>query len=56
MAVARLDAAATIVALPEALLGQRLAGGAPDRAAIVSELQAQGANPLIAAAFCPKAA
>jgi AMP-binding enzyme len=56
MAVARLDAAATIVALPEALLGQRLAGGAPDRNAIVSELQAQGANPLIVAAFCPKAA
>jgi hypothetical protein len=37
--------------LPDALLGERLAGTTPDRAGTESELEARGANPLIAAAF-----
>ena len=45
---------AAIVALPDALLGQRLAGSAPDRAATAAELQARGVNPLIAGAFRPR--
>jgi hypothetical protein len=49
--VAAADPAATIVALPDALLGERLAGTTPDRAGTESELEARGANPLIAAAF-----
>jgi AMP-binding enzyme len=49
--VAEADPAATIVALPDALLGVRLAGSTPDRASTESELEARGTNPLIAAAF-----
>jgi hypothetical protein len=49
--VADANPAATIVALPDALLGERLAGSTPDRASTESELQARGTNPLIAAAF-----
>jgi hypothetical protein len=49
--VAAIDAAATIVALPDAALGQRLAGSAHDRAAVTAELQSRGVNPLIAGAF-----
>lgn len=45
----------TLVALPDALLGQRLAGGAPAPAALEAELQARGANPLIASAFRARA-
>ena len=53
-AVAAADPAAVIVALPDALLGQRLAGSARDSAAIAAELQARGVNPLIAGAFRPR--
>lgn len=49
--VADADAAATIVALPDALLGTRLAGHAQEPAQIRTELQARGLNPLISAAF-----
>lgn len=49
--VAKVDLDATIVALPDAMLGQRFAGGSPDRAVTGAELQARGANPLIAGAF-----
>jgi AMP-binding enzyme len=49
--VAKVDLDATLVALPNALLGQRFAGSAPDQQATRAELQAQGANPLIADAF-----
>jgi hypothetical protein len=49
--VAEADPAATIVALPDALLGERLAGSTPDRAGTESELEARGTNPLIAVAF-----
>lgn len=52
-AVAAADPAAVIVALPNALLGQRLAGSACDRAAAAAELQAHGVNALIAGAFRP---
>ena len=48
---------ATIAALPDALLGHRLAGSAPDRAATCARhLQARGVNPLIADAFRDRAA
>jgi hypothetical protein len=49
--VAGIDPAATIVALPDAMLGQRLAGSAGDRDGMVAALRARGVNPLIAGAF-----
>jgi hypothetical protein len=49
VAEAALDA--TIAALPHAILGERLAGSAPERANVEVELTARGLNPLIAAAF-----
>lgn len=52
--VANVDPGATIVALPDAQLGERLAGNAPDRAATAAELQAHGVNPLVAGAFRPR--
>jgi hypothetical protein len=52
--VAHADPAATVVALPDAILGQRLAGSTTDRAAIDARLQESGANPLINAAFAPR--
>jgi len=53
-AVAAIDPAAVIVAVPDALLGQRLAGSARDGAAITSELEGLGVNALIAGAFRPR--
>jgi len=50
-AVAAVDPAAVIVALPDALLGQRLAGSARDSDAVAAELQARGVNSLITGAF-----
>jgi len=52
--VANVDPAATIIALPDAQLGQRLAGAAPDREETAAQLHASGANPLIAGAFRPR--
>jgi len=52
--VAAADPAAVIVALPDGLLGQRLAGRAADSAAITAELEAYGVNALIAGAFRPR--
>jgi hypothetical protein len=52
--VAAVDAAATIVALPDALLGQRLAGSAREHEVMQAALQARGVNPLIAGAFRPR--
>jgi hypothetical protein len=49
--VSEADPAATIVALPDALLGERLAGSTPDREITETKLETRGANPLIAAAF-----
>lgn len=53
--VAEADKDATVVALPDALLGQRFAGNSPDLAPTRAELQARGVNPLIAGAFRPRA-
>lgn len=53
-AVAAADPSAVVVALPDALLGQRLAGSASDRAATASGLQTLGVNLLIAGAFRPR--
>jgi hypothetical protein len=50
-AVAAVDPAAVIVALPDALLGQRLAGRARDSDTVATKLQARGVNSLIAGAF-----
>jgi hypothetical protein len=52
--VADADPGAVIAALPDASLGQRLAGSARDRAATAAELQARGVNSLIAGAFRPR--
>jgi hypothetical protein len=49
--VTEADLDAVIVALPDAYLGTRLAGSAPDPAAMAAQLQASGVNPLIADAF-----
>ena len=54
--VAAIDPTATIIALPDAHLGQRLAGSAADNAAMAARLTAGGANPLIAGAFRPRIA
>jgi hypothetical protein len=54
-AVAAVEPAAMIAALPDALLGQRLAGHAQEGAAIGAELAARGANPLLAQAFRTRA-
>ena len=55
LAVATVDPGATIVALPDAVLGQRLAGNTRHRAEVTAELQSRGLNPLIAGAFRPRA-
>jgi hypothetical protein len=50
-AIASADPAAMIAALPDALLGNRLAGHAPDASGLAAVLTAQGVNPLVAQAF-----
>jgi hypothetical protein len=52
--IAEADPAATIAALPHALLGERLAGNAPDADGLEIGLTASGLNPLIATAFRPR--
>lgn len=42
---------ATLAVLPQELIGERLAGHAVDRGAVLQELQRRGVNPLIAGAF-----
>ncbi len=54
-AVAAIDAGATIVALPDAVLGQKLAGSASDGNAMAAQMQAAGLNALVAGAFAPRA-
>ncbi len=49
--VARIDRAATLTALPDALLGQRLIGDAVMRDTMRAALNAAGVNPIVAAAF-----
>jgi hypothetical protein len=49
--IADADPGATLMAVPDGLLGQRLAGRSADPLALTAALQARGANPLIAGAF-----
>ncbi len=49
--VAHADPEATIIAVPDRDLGQRLAGTAADRSALCADLRARGVNPLISEAF-----
>ena len=53
-AVVQAGPKATIVVLPDADLGQRLAGTAADHEALPTGLQARGANPLLSGAFEPR--
>jgi hypothetical protein len=53
-AVAQADPHATIVALPDADLAQRLAGTAADREALRNGLRTRRANPLLSGAFEPR--
>jgi len=50
-AVSRIDGAATLVALPDPIIGQRLIGNAAEREVVQAALAAVGVNPLLAAAF-----
>jgi hypothetical protein len=50
-AVGRIDSDATLVALPDPVIGQRLIGNAEQRDIMRSALAAVGVNPLVAAAF-----
>jgi len=54
--VQSLDPAATLLAVPDAIMGERLAASAPDPAAARAQLRARGVNPLICEAFRPRAA
>jgi hypothetical protein len=49
--IRRVDPAATLAALPDPLIGQRLIGNTADRATMQAALSAVGVNPLVAAAF-----
>jgi len=49
--VADVDSGATLLALPHAATGQRLAGGAADSVRLAAELRVRGVNPLICGAF-----
>jgi hypothetical protein len=52
-----LETDATLAALPHELTGERIAGDAPDRAAVAQELARRGVNPLVSGAFLrPQAA
>lgn len=53
-AMLAIDPHATVTALPDAALGQRLAGHAADPAAVAARLIDAGFNPLLAAAFRPR--
>jgi hypothetical protein len=50
-AVGRIDAGATLAALPDPLIGQRLIGNAANRGVVQAALNAVGVNPIVAAAF-----
>jgi AMP-binding enzyme len=49
--VRRIDGAATLTALPDPVIGQRLVGAASDRATVQAALAAVGVNPIVIAAF-----
>jgi len=52
--VAGIDAEATVLALPHAATGQRLAGSAADPIRLAAGLRTRGVNPLICGAFRPR--
>jgi hypothetical protein len=54
--VAEADAQALIATLPDAMLGERFAGSAPDARDVEAALAARGVNPLLAQAFRPRTA
>jgi hypothetical protein len=54
--IAEAEPAGRITALPDALVGQRLAGTAPDLARLRAELAQRGVNPLIIGAYSPDVA
>jgi hypothetical protein len=49
--VGRIDAAASLAAVPDPLVGQRLLGRAPDRRTMQAALGAVGVNPIVISAF-----
>jgi hypothetical protein len=53
--VRRVDGGATLAALPDALVGHRLAGVADNAKIVRAGLMALGANPLVADAFAGRA-
>jgi hypothetical protein len=52
--VAEVDPAATLIAVPDALLGDRLAGSAADPQHLCARLEERHINPLISGAFRPR--
>jgi AMP-binding enzyme len=52
--VAGINPQATILAVPDGLLGERLAGAAADPRQTLATLQTRGTNPLISGAFWPR--
>jgi hypothetical protein len=54
--VGRIDSGATLAALPDPLVGQRLIGNAADRDTMQAALNAVGVNPIVAAAFRDRSA
>ena len=50
-AVGRIDSGATLAALPDPVIGQRLIGNAANRDVVQAALNAVGVNPIVAAAF-----
>ncbi len=53
--VGGIEGGSTLTALPDVLAGHRLAGSSRDRDALCDALLAQGANPLLVAAFRARA-
>jgi hypothetical protein len=49
--VGRIDAAASLAAMPDPLIGQRLVGHAADRHMMEAALGAVGVNPIVVSAF-----
>lgn len=49
--VGRVDSGATLAALPDPVVGQRLIGNAADRDTMQAALNAVGVNPVVVAAF-----
>jgi hypothetical protein len=50
-AIGRIDSGATLTALPDPMIGQRLVGKAANRQVVQAALTAVGVNPIVAAAF-----